>query len=190
MNRVRLFLVALAAIFCVLLLSPGMTRADELTGSANVSYVYGSTTLYTDTLAVGSSLSCPGASPICTAYAGDGIETLSLSADSLTFTVSDYPASDYSGTFNGIVLSDLTFSGGSFTGYTFGPGTSEDPVVTLGPTSIDINMAGLPVDGTFTIDFTSSPVAAPEPSSLLLLGVGLLALMGFVRRKSNAQVSV
>jgi PEP-CTERM motif len=189
MNRLRVFLVALAAISCVLLLSPGMTRADELTGSTDISYVFDSTTLYTDTLGVGSSITCPGPSPICTAFAGDGIETISVGPTSISYSVSDYPASTYSGTFNGLVFSDLSFTGGPFTGYTVASGSTEDPVVTLGPTSIDLNFAGLPVDGSFTIDFTSSAVAAPEPSSLLLLGVGLLALVGFTRRKA-AEVSI
>jgi PEP-CTERM motif len=188
MKTVRVSLITIAVACCALLLSPGITRADGLTGTTDISYQFGSTTLYTDTLAVGSSLSCPGSSPICTAYAGDGIETLSLSPDSITFTVSGYPASTYSGAFNGLVFSDLTFSGLPFTGFTIAPGSTEDPAVTLGPTTIDINMAGLPVDGTFTVDFTS-PVATPEPSSLLLLGVGLLALVGFTRRRGLALVA-
>ena len=77
MKKARICLMAVAAVFCALVLSPGVTRADELTGSTGISWIFGATTFATDTIAAGSSLSCPGASSICAGYSGYGTETFS-----------------------------------------------------------------------------------------------------------------
>ena len=190
MKTWRVGLIVVAVVFCALVLSPGVTRADELTGSVGITWLYPSTakTYATDTIAVGSLLECPGASPICSGYSGLGTETFGVGTTSISYSVSGYPVSTYApGTFDGFDFTGLTFTdSGSLTGFTLTtdiPGlTTSD--VTFGSNFIEVNLAGLPVDGNFTLDLISSPaVSTPEPSSFLLLGIGLLALVGFTRRK-------
>lgn len=185
----RLFLTVVAVTFCALMLSPGVTRADDLTGSAGITWLYPNTgtTFATDTIAVGSTLACPGASPICAGYGGDGTETFTVGPTSISSSVSGYPAGTYgSASFNGFDFTGLTFAGGgSLTGFTLTtdiPGLT-DSDVTFGSNFIEINLEDLSVNGDFTLDLISGPVSAPEPSSFLLLGIGLLALVGFTRRK-------
>lgn len=182
MKNWRVCLLAVGAAFCALVLSPGVTRADELTGSSGISWIFDGSTFASDTIAAGSSLSCPGASPICVGYSDLGTETFTLGTSSISYSVSDYPVGDYGGTTNGFDFTGLTFaSGDSLTGFTItsnslGLSASD---ITIGPSSIFINLSGLPINGSFTIDLTSGPtVSAPEPSSLVLLGIGLLALVG------------
>lgn len=190
MKTVRVCLMAVAAAFCALVLCPGVTRADGLTGSAGISWLYPDTgtAFATDTIAVGSTLGCPGASPICAGYGGDGSESFSVGSSTISYSVSGYPSGDYTATsFDGFDFTGLTFAGGgSLTGFTLTtdiPGLT-DSDVTFGSNFIEVNLAGLSVDGDFTLDLVSGPaVSTPEPSSFLLLGIGLLALVGFARRK-------
>ncbi len=177
MKTWRVCLIAVAAAFCGLVVSPGVTRADGLTGSTGISWIAdGHDVLRRIRLPVGSSLSCPGASPICAGFSGYGGETFSVGTSSISYSVSNYPVGDYGGTTNGFDFTGLTFaSGDSLTGFTIGSNTigltAAD--VTIGPSSIFINLAGLPIDGSFTIDLISGPaVSTPEPSSLVLLGIG------------------
>jgi PEP-CTERM motif len=190
MKTWRVGLVVVVVLFCALVLSPGITRADDLTGSTGITWLYPNTgtTFATDTIAVGSTLACPGASPICSGYVDLGTETFGVGTTSISYSVSGYPVTTYApGTFNGFDFTGLTFTdSGSLTGFTLTtdiPGlTTSD--VTFGSNFIEVNLAGLPVDGDFTLDLISSPaVSTPEPSSFLLLGIGLLALVGFTRRK-------
>ncbi len=190
MKTVRVCLMVAAVALCALVLSPGMTRADTLTGSTGITWLYpdGSTTYATDTIADGSSLACPGASPICAGYGDLGSETFSVGPSSISYTASDYPVGTYApASFNGFDFTGLTFaSGDSLTGFTLTtnmPGlTASD--VTFGSSFIEIDLANLPVDGYFTLDLISGPsVSTPEPSSFLLLGIGLLALAGFTRKR-------
>jgi PEP-CTERM motif len=52
--------------------------------------------------------------------------------------------------------------------------------------SIDVNLEGLLGNGTFTLDLIpSSPTLAPEPSTLLLVGAGLLTLVAMTWRKKQ-----
>ena len=94
------------------------------------------------------------------------------------------------GQFNGFDFTGLTFaSGDSLTGFTITSNSIglTDADITIGPSSIFINLAGLPIDGSFTLDLTSGPsVSTPEPSSLLLLGIGLLALAGLTRKRPGS----
>ncbi|MGC2417088.1 MAG: PEP-CTERM sorting domain-containing protein [Candidatus Acidiferrales bacterium] len=187
MKSVRVCLMAVAVALCALVLSPGMTRADTLTGSTGITWVFGTATFATDTIVDGSSLSCPGASPICAGYSGYGSETFSVGTSSISYSVSNFPVGNYGGTINGFDFTGLTFtSGDSLTGFTIASNSIglTDADITIGPSSIFINLAGLPIDGSFTLDLTSGPsVSTPEPSSLLLLGIGLLALAGLTRKR-------
>jgi len=192
MGKLRPYLLAAAAAGCALLLSPNSTRADGLTGSVGITWLYpdASTTYATDTIGVGSSLSCPGSSPVCVGYAGEGSQTFSVGSSAISYTASGWYSTPYYGyeevaSFNGFDFTGLTFlSGGSLTGFTLTTNiaglTSSD--VTFGPSFIEVNLQGLSVNGDFTLDLTSSAASAPvpEPSSLVLLGSGLLlALAGF-----------
>jgi hypothetical protein len=189
MKTWRVGLAVVAAVFCALVVSPGITRADGLTGSAGISWLYpdAGTTIGSDTIAVGSTLACPGASPICVPYGGYGTETFSVGTSSISYSAL-FPPSTYGDTsFDGFDFTGLTFAGGgSLTGFTLTtdiPGLT-DSDVTFGSNFIEVNLAGLSVDGDFTLDLTSGPAdSTPEPSSFLLLGIGLLALVGFARRK-------
>ena len=182
-------LAVVAAVFCALVLCPGVTRADGLTGSAGISWLYPNTgtTIGSDTIAVGSTLACPGTSPICVPYSGYGTETFSVGTSSISYSAL-FPATTYTDTsFDGFDFTGLTFAdGGSLTGFTLTtdiPGLT-DSDVTFGSNFIAVNLAGLSVNGDFTLDLISGPaVSTPEPSSSLLLGIGLLALVGFARRK-------
>jgi PEP-CTERM motif len=189
MNTVRVFWFAIVAVCCAVVLSPGVSRADELTGSTDISWIAGGSTFATDTIAVGSSLSCPGASPICAGYSGFGSEVFTVGTSSISYSVSNYPLGDYGGGVNGFDFTGLTFaSGGSLAGVTIASNSEGLTLsdITIGPSSVFINLNGLPIDGSFTIDLISGPaVSAPEPSSVLLLGIGLLALV-FVGRKRFA----
>ena len=68
MRRLPIYVLVIAAAACALLLSPG-ARADSLTGSVGITWFYPdtSTVFASDSIAVGSSLNCSGASPICLA---------------------------------------------------------------------------------------------------------------------------
>ena len=160
MKTVRVCLMAVAAAFCALVLSPGVTRADTLTGSTGITWVFGTSTFATDTIADGSSLSCPGASPICAGYSGYGSETFSVGTSSISYSVSNFPVGKYGGTINGFDFTGLTFaSGDSLTGFTIASNSIglTDADITIGPSSIFINLAGLPIDGSFTLDLTLGP---------------------------------
>lgn len=190
MGRVRVYVLAIAA-GCFLLLSPGDARADSLTGPVGITGLFPntSTTFATDTIGVGSSLACPGASPICAWYGGNGTQTFSVGSSAISYTSSGSSWVYHSGTFNGFDFTGLTFTSGSLTGFNLTTNIAglSNSNVTFGPSFIEINLQGLPVNGYFTLDLNpSSETTVPEPSSLVLLGTGLLALVGFMRRKAMA----
>jgi len=195
MKNSRVCLLAVAAAFCALVLSPGVTRADDLTGSAELSWIADGTTYASATIPVGSSLSCTSStSSICSFFGGLGTTVTfgvgTMGPTSITYDISGFPLGNYTGTTNGFQFADLTFaSGDALTGYTIASSsyllTASD--ITLGPSSIFINLTGFPIDGSFTIDLISGPaVATPEPSSLVLLGIGLVALFGFAGKRFAA----
>jgi hypothetical protein len=92
-----------------------------------------------------------------------------------------YPGSYNNGAFNGFDFTGLAFlSGGSLSGFTLttdiaGLTTSS---VTFGPSNIEVNLQSLPVTGNFTLNLLSGGLtAAPEPSSLVLMALGVLGLL-------------
>ena len=190
MKTVRVCLMAVAAAFCALVLCPGVTRADTLTGSTGITWVFGTSTFATDTIADGSSLSCPGASPICAGYSGYGSETFSVGTSSISYSVSNYPVGKYGGTIqrlrlHGTDLRQWRLARPGFTLDNEQPGLT-DADITFGLVLLH-QFGRVPVDGSFTLDLTSGPsVSTPEPSSFLLLGIGLLALAGLTRKRPGS----
>jgi hypothetical protein len=191
-------LVALA-IICALLLSPNLASADGLTGSVGITWLFPdtSTTYATDTIGAGSSLSCPGASPICAGYIDEGTQTFSVGASTISYDASGWYSTPYYGygesaTFNGFDFTGLTFiSGGPLTSFTLLTDIAglTDSDVTFGSSFIEVNLQGLPVNGYFTLELNPSVgTPVPEPSSLALLAAGffLLALVGVSCRKAVA----
>ena len=182
MGRLYLYVLAAATVGAAVLLSPVGAHADSLAGSVGINWFSPntSTTFAKDTIAVGSSLSCPGSSPICTGY-GFGTQTFSVGASAISSAVV-YPGSYNSGAFNGFDFTGLAFlSGGSLSGFTLTTNiaglTNSD--VTFGPSNIEINLQSLPVSGDFTLNLlTGGTTATPEPSSLALVAVGVLGLLG------------
>ncbi len=62
--------------------------------------------------------------------------------------------------------------------------------VTFGPNFIEVNLQGLQVRGTFTLDLIPS-TATPEPGTLALLGTALAALIGLrAARRKNMKPSL
>ena len=183
MGRLYLCVLAAATVGAAVLISPVGAHADSLTGSVGINWFSPNTsTMFAkDTIAVGSSLNCPGSSPICVGY-GFGTETFSVGAAAISSTVV-YPGSyNNNGAFNGFDFTGLAFlAGGSLSGFTLttniaGLTTSN---VTFGPSNIEINLQSLPVTGNFTLNLLSGGLtAAPEPSSLALMTLGVLGLLG------------
>lgn len=197
MTKVNGFLIGVAIVVSGLLFSPTGVRANGLTGSVIVDYQYPnqSTTLASDMITVGNSIACPSnaSSPICALYGGYGTEIFGVGPLSISYDISGFLNENYApGSFNGFDFTGLTLpSGEALTGCTIMNNTlgltSSD--VNCGPSSITIDLAGLPVNGSFTLDLNVSGgvTPTPEPSTLVLMGTALLSLGAFIRRKARPE---
>jgi PEP-CTERM motif len=189
MGRLYLCVLAAATVGVAVLISPVGAHADSLTGLVGINWFSPntSTTFAKDTIAVGSTLNCPGSSPICAGY-GFGTQTFSVGTSAISSAVV-YLAAYNSGAFDGFDFTGLTFlAGGSLNGFTLTTNIAglTSANVTFGPSNIEINLQSLPA-GNFTLNLLSGggETATPEPSSLALVAAGVLGLLGLgvARRK-------
>jgi hypothetical protein len=180
MNHKSYFLFSLALLGPVLLV-PSSAKADLVSPGTTVSIQVDYPTL--GTLYAGP-VSAPTSSPI----SFDGY-TFSFTGDTVTYSV-DYAgtyASTPPGGFNGFTL---TFSGSGETiaDVTNDPGSQLDPnSISFTDDSFSFDLSGL--SRTAGQESIFDVTATPEPSSLLLLGVGLLGL-GFATRRKSAQGAI
>lgn len=174
----------MAALAMVLLAAP--SAHDGLIDTLTVSVLYpNSSTIFqgaTDTLSIGSSLSCPGASPVCTAgYFG---EAVTFSATATTIAFSQDCCVDYTtAAFNGFEFSDLDFAdSGTVSAATLtsvsgiAPLTQSDVSIVSG--DIFVNLEGFEqgdaASFTLTLNETGGSTATPEPGPATLVGGGLI----------------
>ena len=84
---------------------------------------------------------------------------------------------------------DYFYGGVSFTPLSSAPlysGSVTNPTLLtgdFGPTRGQVDSADESIGGTLVVTDISSPAATPEPSSLLLLGTGVLGVVGVARRR-------
>ena len=183
-HRLLVRTVALLALCGAVVLSPSVVSADSVTGPVVVTWFFPdtSTVLATGSAAVGTTQSCanttntiPGICAALPPFVGTTF-TVGVGTDSITTTIFSF-GHFAPGAFNGFVFSDLTFaSGNPLTGFiltnnTFAGFSASD--VTFGPSSIAINLQGLPIDGAVELTLLT---ATPEPSSFALVGTGLLGV--------------
>jgi PEP-CTERM motif len=174
-------LKSLLTVATLLLLAP-VAHADVI-GNVGITWLYPntSTTFASDTIAVGSTLSCPGGSSICSPFS-QSVVTFGITSTSITYSAGGSSSAGYApATFNGFDFTGLTFAdSGSLQSFILGTNiaglTSSD--VSFTTNSIEINLTGRPVNGNFTLALNESPSAVPEPGSLLLFAIGLGALAG------------
>jgi hypothetical protein len=188
MRRALASLVASVAVIFVVFAFPNLASADTLNAPVTVSWA-DPTTVVSTTIDVGSRLSCPTAGgAFCVRGLPFAPDTISVGSLSITYTSTGTSVLP-SGGFDGLVFSGLSFLSDQFGVVGLG-GVTIDPSSTMGITNadltwtdggsvLDVNLAGLPAGGSFTLDLIADPPAnAPEPGTLLLLGTGLLGLLG------------
>ncbi|HEX4025996.1 MAG TPA: PEP-CTERM sorting domain-containing protein [Rhizomicrobium sp.] len=180
--------VALSAFVC---LAAGSAEASPaLTGSLTATYFEPDTSTIRNgavsTLAIGSTITCPGADAFCNAL----VEPGTLTASGLSITFNENAGSSFNATtFNGIQYSGLTFSDGStLTGFTLDTDlaglTGSD--VSFTSSSIMFNASGDDFSSApyhVTLDLVTSSSAVPEPFTLSLFGAGLAGAAALRRRR-------
>jgi hypothetical protein len=143
----------------------------------------------TDTLAVGASLSCPGASPLCTAGYFNLPATFTTTVT--TISLSEQCCVTYgAAAFNGYSFTNLTFlDGGSLGSVALSSSNMAGIVpgdVTFTANSIFINLQGVaegstPNAGVFTLTLTEA--VTPEPGTFGLIGAALVGVTLLMRRR-------
>jgi len=184
----RTTLAVLAA--ALLSFSPGKAFAGLVSPVTLTWYYPNATTIESgpEGIAVGSTLTCNGQSggAICNAYGGassQGQYSFAVGTNSITYTGVNAPGNYLVAAINTFDFSALSFGGGgSLSNYDLSTNiaglTKAD--VTFGSSFIEVNMSGLPANGTFTL--TLNPV--PEPSALLPLWLCFVGLLGYARRRA------
>jgi hypothetical protein len=122
-----------------------------------------------------------------TVVIGPGIEfgfADSANTDTADFTGSTLTVTDTVKETGGNNPFEMTFTDPAFTGFTQ-TGAADGYTYTFSGDTLDVFWPGGSVqDGqAFTGNFTYSTAATPEPSSLMLLGTGLLGFVGAMRRR-------
>ena len=162
-----------------------------LIGSTGITWYFPdtSTIVGTDTIAVGSSLNCPGSSPICD-FGGSGTESFSVASTSISYLAANSGSTYSIGAFNGFDFTGLTFAdSGSLVSFGLVTNiaglTAAD--VSFTAHSIEINLEGLAVDGAFTLNLSESASSVPEPGFLAPVGAALAGLAVLIRRRRTTK---
>ena len=175
------------------------SSATVLIGSVTDTYLYpNATSAYaTSTLTVGTTVSCPGADPICNNYTF--AKPTTLLASGLAITLNELGGSSYNPVaFNGINFSNLLFDDGSLlTGYSLSTNLAglDASRIAFTSNSISFNGQGLAFLNSpyfITLNLLTSTSAVPEPSTwaMMLMGFGGLGFQLRRKRKTAALLQV
>ena len=81
---------------------------------------------------------------------------------------------------------EMIFTDAAFAGFSETTGTDQGYTFTFSGDTLDIFYAGITHSGIYDATFSYAPASAtPEPSSIALLGSGMMGVVGIVRRRLN-----